>query len=129
MAGDDYIPIDVSVLCNAHSTEIPAMAAPLGAPSAVLVPAPVGRQTFRGLPFLLGRTGRGDGPDLVLLGGQTSGSVRIPVGAHATWLIFVHRLLETEVYGGANVGGVVADYVVRYEDGASETIPIRERFE
>jgi hypothetical protein len=33
------------------------------------------------------------------------------------------------VYEGGNIGGVVAEYQVRYADGATEAIPIRERFE
>jgi hypothetical protein len=128
VSGDDYIPIDLGALCNARAASITSMTAPMGAPSASTVPAPVGRRSYRGLPFFVGREGGGDAPDLVLLGGDASGSVVVPVGASATWLLFLHRLLDTEVYTGANVGAV-ADYVVRFADGSAETVPIRERFE
>lgn len=145
----EYLPLDLGALCNARADSIASMPAPLGAPSARMVPAAVGRQQFRGLPFLVGREGPPDGlldgPDVIVLGGPAdratggpevivpggpaTAAVSASVGASARWLIFVHRLLETRVYEGAPVGGVVAEYVVRYEDGAEVRIPVRERFE
>src|SRR5438067_6995657 len=131
-AGADYRALDIAAFCNARAASIVDLTPPVGAPSPEMVPAPVGRQSFRGLPFLIGRDGAGpDESDVVILGGAAGSmeSISVPIGSPARWLIFVHRLLETRVYEGAPVGGVVAEYVVRYEDGGAERIPIRERFE
>jgi hypothetical protein len=128
--GADYRPLDLGALCNAQAASIAGMRAPAGAPTAEMVAAVTGRQTFRGLPFLVGREMASSGePDLIILGGGARGPMSIRVAASARWLIFVHRLLETNVYGGAPVGSRVAEYAVRYEDGWTERIPIRERFE
>ena len=126
----DYLPLELGSLCNARAGSIPAMPVPLGAPVSHPVPPPVGRLVFRGLPFIVGRPEAEAGaPDVVLLGGPEPAAMSVPVGANAEWLIFAHRLLETRVYEGAPVGGLVADYVLRYGDGGEERIPIRERFE
>ncbi|MBM4407622.1 MAG: hypothetical protein FJ038_03260 [Chloroflexi bacterium] len=106
MTDDAYQPIDIA----ASGEPAPTVDGP---------PLVLGRRTFRGLPFALGAH--------VLAGAGTSAS--IAVGRSATWLIFAHRLLETQVYAGAMIGGPVAEYVVRYSDGGEERVPIRERFE
>ena len=110
MTSEDYRPIDLSAVANA-SADL------LGDGSQL----PTGAQTFRGLPFDLA---------LLLIGGEAgTGSVRIQVGAEATWLLFAHRLIDTSVYQGAPIGGTVAEYVAYYADGSTAVIPIRERFE
>ena len=110
MTSDGYRPIDINAVANAGSDVLGDG-----------LQLPTGPQTFRGLPFDLAP---------VLLGGEAgTGSVGIQVGAEATWLIFAHRLIDTSVYEGAPIGGTVAEYVVNYADGATDTIPIRERFE
>ena len=126
----DYVPLDLGPLCNGRAASIGDMTAPPGAPQPTMVPPPVGRLMFRGLPFLIGRDGAGtDEPDIVFMGAVDRINLSVPVGATATWLIFVHRLLETEVYGGGNVGEPVGAYAVRYTDGEELLIPLRERFE
>jgi hypothetical protein len=128
-----YVALDVSGSCNARSSDLAAGTAPLGAPSPQMVPFLVGRRQFRGLPFLVGRDEAPDGAaDLILLGGSDAGAgapLSFEVGREARWLIFVHRLIDTTVYTGGPVGTVVATYTVRYADGSSVEVPIRERFE
>jgi hypothetical protein len=129
MNGDDaYRPLDLGAYCTGRARSVGDMRAPLGAPSAAMIPLPVGRQTFRGLPFLVGREAAGDEPDVILLDGAST-PLSIGIGATATWLVFVHRLLETRVYEGAPVGGDVARYVVHFADGGEESVAVRERFE
>ena len=53
-AGADYRALDIAAFSNARAASIVDLAPPLGAPSPEMVPAPVGRQSFRGLPFLIG---------------------------------------------------------------------------
>src|SRR4051812_14333045 len=111
----DYLALDVSGLCNARAADAVAAEAPLGAPSPAVVPILVGRRSFRGLPFAIGRDAGSGGPDdsadLVILGGSDA-ATEVRVGRSARWLIFAHRLLETTVYTGGPVGDLVATYVV-----------------
>ena len=60
MSGEEYVPVDLSGLCNGHAASIAEMTGPIGAPSRLMVAAPIGRQRYRGLPFLIGRDGGGD---------------------------------------------------------------------
>jgi hypothetical protein len=124
----DYIPLDLSGWCNSPASAIGGDG-----------PAPVGQQTFRGLPFQIGPADGSD-PSVLILGGG-AGAVaaegvaaattapEIPVGRSARWLIFAHALLESEVYAGGPIGRVVAEYVVQFAGGEAIRIPIRERFE
>ncbi len=114
----DYVPFDISRWCNANVGILNAEDEP-----------PVGRVSFRGLPFLVGEEGGSRDDDrLVVLGGGTD-SVLIPIGGTATYLIVAHRLLETNVPSGGPLGVEVADYVLKYADGGEERVTIRERFE
>lgn len=127
---NEYVPLDLGDLCNARAVSIAAETAPLGAPTAEMVAASVGAQTFRGLPFRIGREGAvGDAPDVILMGADNRIELSVPVRTTARWLIFAHRLLDTGVYEGGHVGGIVGTYAVEYADGEQQLIPIRERFE
>ena len=109
----DYQPLDLSTLCNA-GLEV------LGAN----VDAPLGKQAFRGLPFLV----NADGSKCFIALNDASGNVTIPVNQSARRLIIAHRLLESDLMEGGALGKPVADYVFRLAEGAEIRIPIRERF-
>lgn len=112
----DYVPVDLGSFCNAGTSIY----------GAGKQPQP-GQLTLRGLPFLIG----GATPDanrcFIELGGETA--LRIPVGARARHVLFAHALLDSRLLQNGPMGEVVAHYSIRYADGASERVPIRERFE
>ncbi len=111
----DYTPLELEPYANA-GPEI------LG-PSAM----PLGSQTFHGLPFLIGDTDGGKRCFLVL--GPGDAPVSIGVGKRARYLIFAHRQLDSQLFAGGPMAELVAEYVVRYADGAELRLPIRERLE
>ncbi|HEV7216888.1 MAG TPA: hypothetical protein VGP33_17410, partial [Chloroflexota bacterium] len=114
---DDYSTLDLTALCNVDSAAIPATREPA-----------LGRQQFHGLPFAIGSTD-GEGRSFLVLGGADGEPRRLPVGRTARHLIFVHRLLESELLGGGPMGTLVAEYVIQYADGGEARLPIRERLE
>ena len=114
----DYQPIDISKWCNAGSAEMDDGDE-----------LPVGRQTFRGLPFLVGPDGEGlEAKRFIVLDGSKD-SLSIPVGERAHQVIIAHRMLESKLYTGGPLGIQVAEYVLHLEGGTEERVPIRERFE
>ena len=113
----DYEPLDISTQCNA-GLEV------LGEDSE----APIGLQTFHGLPFLIGGNGAQEDRCLIALDGSST-ALSIPVGKTARNIIFAHRLMESEILDGGQVGNQVAEYVVRLSGGEEVRIPVRERFE
>ena len=113
----DYEPIDLSSWCNAGLEVVDDDQR-----------AGVGRQIFRGLPFLVGAADGGDGKRFIALDGD-SNSVTIPIGQTARRIIFAHRLLESDLEEGGMVGKLVAEYVVRHSGAEEVRVPIRERFE
>ncbi|HEY3280867.1 MAG TPA: hypothetical protein VGN26_01200, partial [Armatimonadota bacterium] len=115
----DYQPLDLSALCNA-GPEV------LGEGSQ----APLGRQSFRGLPFLVGSSTVEK--CFVLLGSTPNAAeppVVVPVEGTARTVIVAHARLDSRVEQGDPAGRVVATYVFRYQDGEAVAVPIRERFE
>ncbi|TAK23905.1 MAG: hypothetical protein EPO26_07485 [Chloroflexota bacterium] len=110
----DYQPLDIDAARNASVSVIPGRQA-----------APRGFQRFHGLPFQIGDGERA----IIALGGDSPGTVRIPVDCTAHSILVAHRLLESRILEGALPGGLVATYRVTYADGVTEDIPIRERFE
>ena len=58
-----------------------------------------------------------------------SGAVTIPINSPATGVILAHRLLESDLMEGGQLGKPVADYVFRLAGGEEVRVPIRERFE
>ena len=114
----DYEPLDLSKWCNAG-------AAVLGEDEDVAV----GRQTFRGLPFIVGpEDGDANGRCFIALGGS-DGGITVPIGERAHRIIFAHRLLETNVPQGGPLSVQVAEYSFRLTGGKQVRVPIRERFE
>lgn len=112
---NDYEPVDLSDWCNAKA-EI------LGPEAGVKS----GLQQFRGLPFLLGKTGSGVDSNCLIV---PTGSLKIPVEKTAHRVIFAHRMLETQVPHGGPLGITVAEYLFHFKGGRTKRIPIRERFE
>ncbi len=128
-----YQPLELSSLCNSSRAEASRRQAspsggsfPGGKP---LLEAPVGSQSFRGLPFLVGKPE--PGPDDACFIELTAGDapVTIPVGQPAPKIIVAHRLLESELMRGGKMGELVAHYVFHMEGGLRIVAPIRERFE
>ena len=104
-----------------------------------LIRTPAGRQQMRGIPFLLG------GGDVrrkswVALSSRpapwNAASVEIPLGRKAGFVCLAqfcdwdeHELRPAGVEDIEQVGQVLADAVLRYEDGGETMLPIRRRFE
>ena len=96
---------------------------------------PIGRQTLRGLPFLIGSqvTGQND-PCFICLDHQ-SAPVSLPIGRQARYVIFAHRLIDTDLYEdgvmkeSGTPGKLVARYIFHFANGHQEVVPIREQYE
>lgn len=97
-----------------------------------------GQQSFVGIPFALGQPGE---KNVILL---DTAAVTIDLtqavagGVTATYLIFLHAVedrvtnyltgLADFSVDGNELGDLVADYTLEYEDGSTETTPILRRF-
>ena len=115
----DYQPLDISSLCNAGL-------AILGEQGQ----APTGRQSFHGLPFLIGHPEKDNGTCFLGCGtGLRMEPLTIPVGLTAQRVIVAHRLLESNLEDGGPLGKLVAEYLIHLADGRSYRVPVRERFE
>ncbi len=112
---EDYQPLDLSAWCNAGLEVLPQGQE-----------APVGGQSLRGLPFLVGV--EAGGKCVIALDGATGHAV-IPINQAARRVIFAHRLLESDLLEGGALGKVVAEYVFRLSGRREVRVPIRERFE
>ena len=111
---DAYRPLDLNSLYNA-GLDI------LGSEGLL------GCQSFRGLPFQLGDDAA---CCLLALGGDRGlDPIEIPVGVEAKWLIFAHRLLESQIEENGPLGEPVARYRFRFGDGSLAETAVRERFE
>ena len=114
----DYQPLDLSAWCNA-GLEI------LGENPK----APIGEQTFRGLPFMVGGTQSQDGDKCFIAIDGKTGEVTIPINQSARCVIIAHRLLESDLMQGGALGKPVAEYLFHSSGGDEVRVPIRERFE
>jgi hypothetical protein len=92
--------------------------------------APAGRCVFWGIPFRIGKAA-------VIKDRPVSVNVR---PFEAEWIVFLHLSdarpvadakgrIQTPVTGEGHLGEHAADYVVVYDDGTEERMPIRRRFE
>ena len=125
----DYDPLDISQFCNVGTDIL------RGAPGdprffALLddIEAPVGHQTFQGLPFIIGAEDGSRERSFIKFSSETSG-VSIPVNKPANNIIFAHRLLESDLYVGGPLGKPIAEYVFHLENNSQIRVPIREKFE
>ena len=111
----DYQPLNLSSLCNVQTEILGENANPA-----------IGEQTFHGLPFQISAA------DNCFLGFGNGASMEptvIPLDATPKRIIVVHRLLESKIFEGDPVGRLIANYVFRYGNGETVSVPIRERFE
>jgi len=84
----------------------------------------LGDRVLHGIPFTFGDPGR------AVLHLPAGGSMAtIPLDRRATWLVFAHAVLETDLYEGGSVGDAVGHYTIRYTDGTSHQADLRQRFE
>lgn len=112
----DYEPLSIAPFCNVDKTILDGNQE-----------IPTGAEAYHGLPFELGDS---RGKVAGFGKGIRMEAVTIPVKSAATYLIFAHRLLDSEIAeGGTPVGIPCAEYVVRYQDGGEVRFPIRDRFE
>ena len=100
-----------------------------------------GAQSYRGIPFTFGKAGEAN---VILLDG---GEVRVSVGAvGATYVVFAHivedrppqlpsDLAEVDAIqpwertmAANDLGDLVAEYALHYEDGTTAVLPVRRRF-
>lgn len=110
--------MDLSAFCNADASI-------LGGQQTI----PTGAQTYRGLPFLIGRSD-GAGQSVIAFGtGHREEPLRIPISAQVRHVLFAHRLLDSKIREGGPIGKPCADYLFEYEDGEKLTASIRDRFE
>ena len=114
----DYEPLDLSRWCNAGPEVLGEDAE-----------APRGSQSFRGLPFLVGRDGDGPTGDCFVSLDGGSQSVSISIAKAARRVIFAHRLLESDLMQGGALGDLVAEYVFHVAGADEVRVPVRERFE
>jgi hypothetical protein len=113
----DYEPVDLTAWCNADPGSI-------GEDLALAT----GRQTYHGVPFLIGDRESSSGKCFIDLDPGRPG-VKVPIGARAHGVIVAHRQLQSIAPERFGVGGVVAEYVFRFREGGEVVAPIRERFE
>ncbi|MFB3739518.1 MAG: hypothetical protein ACE14W_11220, partial [Candidatus Velamenicoccus archaeovorus] len=114
----DYEPVDLSARCNVGLEVLEGHRTP-----------PIGVRAFHGIPFRIGDPADARAPCFILLepGGST---VTVSVERPADRLIFAHRWLR---HAGPEMdpppGAVVAEYTFHLDDGTTQAVPIRERFE
>ena len=139
----DYQPLDLSGLTNLGPQRLPLTedggpvhlmgSAPFkyavpGSDVELEGPVPVGPQTMRGIPFIVGSPD-GSGGDLFVAAGGQHGGISIPIGSAARRVIFAHAVLESTIAEDGWWGAHVADYVFRLAGGREERVAVRERFE
>jgi hypothetical protein len=114
---DAYEPLDLSAVCNAGLDVLGQNRR-----------APIGQQSFHGLPFVIGNADGSASKCFVGAGDGLGESTQIPIGKAARNVIVAHRLLSSEIMNNGQLGNHVADYQFT-SGGETVTVPIRERFE
>ena len=113
----DYEAIDISAWCNTGadylSDEDPAL----------------GRQTFRGLPFVVGAADGAQEGNCYISLAEGEAPVTVPIRKTARHIIFAHRQMDTNQTANGPVGITVAHYAVQTDGHPPITVPIRERYE
>ena len=111
----DYQPLNLSAHCNVGADILGENANPA-----------IGEQTFHGLPFQISS---GENCFLGFGADVNTDSISIELNEKPKHIIVAHRLMESKIFEGDAVGRLVANYIFRYADGESVSVPIRERFE
>ncbi|MFN8519694.1 MAG: CehA/McbA family metallohydrolase [Chloroflexota bacterium] len=128
--GPDYRPLDISANCNVDVGHYQRLADQrTGSDLEERLEPPVGRHTFRGLPFQVGSpTGEGAcfiAPGLL----RRRATEDLPVEATVAGIIVAHVLLGSDLWEGAPFGREAGRYRFRAADGSVDEVPIRERLE
>jgi hypothetical protein len=142
-AGQKFTPVDLQSYFNTSSVDFGPREKAKGLTGESgndgLIRMPGGNQTFRGIPFRLGRQGIHDKSWLVLStspGSKATPNVEIPLAHRANFICLAafcdwdgnetppprDNVIE-------RLGQLLADVILVYEDGLEEVIPIRRRFE
>lgn len=103
-----YAPVDLSSVGNTPAADV--------APN-----IRIGPRTFHGLPF--------DVPERVIALAPDDDPVVITIDRAVTNVVIAHRMLESDVLEGGDIGTTVATYGFHLADGRRIDVPIRERFE
>jgi hypothetical protein len=115
----EYEPLDLSELCNAGLDVLERPGPPL-----------IGAHVFHGLPFLIGRPEADDRACFLGFGrGLCEAPLRVPIERSARRVVVAHRLIDSDVPQGGQIGKPVAEYLFHLKDGTAVRVPIRERFE
>lgn len=112
----DYQPLSIASLANIDHQAIEANRE-----------FPTGNQLYHGLPFQIG-----DGQGRMAGFGHSwrMEPVELQVDLKIRTATFAHRLIDSNFHqGGTPIGEACAEYVFIFEDGTSEEVTIRERFE
>lgn len=116
---DAYEPLDLSATCNAGMEFLGAQRR-----------APVGIQSFHGLPFQIGDADGAVKNCFIAFGsGYQEGALRIPIEKSVRNIVVAHRLMGSEIMNNGPLAESVAEYIFHLEGGETVSAPIRERFE
>ena len=114
----DYQPLDISNSCNAGMEILPKGEV-----------VPLGLQTLRGLPFLVGpRKGNRRSRCFIALDG-TQKSVTVRVNQSVYTVVVAHRLLQPGLAEERPLDTQVGDYVFYLSNGHKVSVPIRQRYD
>lgn len=84
----------------------------------------LGDRELYGLPFQFGNADHA-----VLVLSPDGARTDVAIGGTASWVIFAHAVKETDLFEGGSIGDAVGAYTVRYADGDSHTVDLRQRIE
>lgn len=131
-----FHPLDLSAYFNASPADFGPRESLRSDSKDGLFRRPAGRQSLRGVPFLLGPSGVSE-KSSVLLGRKNpaTAEVDIPVNRKATHLCVAHfcdwdemEQRAESIHDYEKVGQLLAEAVLKYNDG-EHVLPIRRRFE
>jgi hypothetical protein len=148
---DDYETLDLTRWCNAgidmlidddaarraakSATQLWLERGVAAAKDAGPAMPPIGKQSFHGLPFLIGAKDSGGNAPCFVAFDTEAAPLSLPIGRLATRVIFAHRLRDTDLHDdgvlieSGTPAKLVAEYVFRLVDGREEIVPVREQFE
>jgi hypothetical protein len=126
---EHFVPIPLAAYYNARRDMLPSTLS--------LAPDTIygfGAQSFLGIPFLMGPS---DGENVILLDKE---EIRIDLGSlRATYLMFLHAVEDRrtkylegfadDATTGHELGDLVSEYSLEYDDGPAEIIPVFRRVE